>query len=444
MWFVEMPERTWSRIAGGASLSGQAWQRGTDFRSVIPGSPGDHIAALPTSSSNVEGPEVGVFGQWNGACVDQDRREMIFAANGGHGAYPGNEVYLLRLGNDAPGYSRLTDPTPAQYLRGDVVAPGPASYDDFVAPAVRGRMRAVHGYNRACFANGKVWYAAQDGYSNTSGSQTPSSWCFDRDLVESIGEFPLRHRVDQSPWTYLGSPNLPGAEMSTERFARHPSIYDPVSQRVYSFSRFAHSSGGHRAWYIDAGTGQIVDFAITLPGTAYGEGWGVCIPDAPERGQSLFVFAEMESSAITIWNLASGEIIRRTPTNAASTYWTDPSNTSSPPADSVRHAPGHGAVYHAASRSILVYSPRARIVDASHQGLGSTLRRLRLPANPLRDSYTWEDVAAASGSEAPAYSPNGCYSKFNIVHDMGNGQACLVLAADSNAAYVYKLPAGDF
>ena len=34
----------------------------------------------------------------------------------------------------------------------------------------------------------------------------------------------------------------------------------------------------------------------------------------------------------------------------------------------------------------------------------------------------------------------GTYSRFNIVQDMGTGESCLVLAASSVAAYVYKVP----
>jgi hypothetical protein len=60
----------------------------------------------------------------------------------------------------------------------------------------------------------------------------------------------------------------------------------------------------------------------------------------------------------------------------------------------------------------------------------------------MKDAYKWEDVVAAAGSVKPAYCPNGCNSKFNIVNDMGNGQSCLVLATGVDSAYVYKMPGG--
>ena len=34
---------------------------------------------------------------WTGGCVDQDRGELILAANGGHTDYAGNEVYACQL-----------------------------------------------------------------------------------------------------------------------------------------------------------------------------------------------------------------------------------------------------------------------------------------------------------------------------------------------------------
>ena len=111
-WFLALPERKWTKIANGVSSSGPDWTRGRRFRDVIPGHPGDHIGALPRLSGvNNEGPAA-VFDDWTGACVDQERKELILAANGGHGGYPGNEVYVLRLKDEAPGYLRLCDPTP--------------------------------------------------------------------------------------------------------------------------------------------------------------------------------------------------------------------------------------------------------------------------------------------------------------------------------------------
>jgi hypothetical protein len=59
-------------------------------------------------------------------------------------------------------------------------------------------------------------------------------------------------------------------------------------------------------------------------------------------------------------------------------------------------------------------------------------------------TYRWEDVDAHPASDEPEYCKNGCNSKFNIVADMGNGQSCIVLASSMDAAYVYKLPNGDF
>ena len=472
-WFKNLPDRTWTRIACGASHQGDSWQKGSRFLDVIPGHPGDHIGALPSGPGsggiNIEGPGA-VFTNWTGACVDQERRELLLAANGGHSGYPGNEVYAIQLQQDVPGYVRLSDPTPRvdpndsaktwwrhdelTYGRGGVPGDAPGFNNDFVSPANYGRMRAVHGWNRVAFGNGRVWYAAQDSYSSaTGGGHSASAWSFNRDWIDSNGEVPLRHRVSQNPWTLHGSVDWSaldgGKAPSPESYRFHPAVYDPNSKRVYTFSRAGDWQGNKVCWYVDTVTGKVVSFTARGIGLEHGGAWGACVPDALP-GQSLFYFPLMadedgQSGKIMVWNLATNQIIRITPVNASTTYWTDPvygSDPDSAPPDSSRHPGGHGAVYHPASRSILVYSVGAQKPSANRVGLGTTLRRLRIPANPMKDAYKWEDVVAAAGSVKPAYCPNGCNSKFNIVNDMGNGQSCLVLATGVDSAYVYKMPGG--
>jgi hypothetical protein len=472
-WFVEMPERTWFKIANGAKSSADPWLRGKAFSEVIPGHAGDHIGALPRGNAvNNEGPSA-VFDDWTGACVDQPRRQLILAANGGHSGYPGNEVYLLRLDQAAPGYERLCDPTPRynpnnpsqEWWRSDQLTEQsgalPAWNNDFEAPATYGRMRAVHGWNRVAYGDGKVWYAAQDSYvSAAGGGHSPSVWSFDRNWVDANGEFPLRHRVSQNPWK-LHSPsatshsvdwrilNKGGGYASDRGFwYAHPSVYDPLSRRVYSFTRDRDAQGNAACWYVNTITGQVATFTARIPWVSYTSAWGACATDVIP-GQSLFYFPYMEDpqGRIQAWNLTSNSVHTITPTNAATTLWTDPAynprNPTESPVDSPVHPGGHGAVFHAQSRSILVYSVGAQVPEPRKAGLGTTIRRLRIPSDPINGTYRWEDVVAQPGSATPTYSLNGCNSKFNIVNDMGNGQACLVLASNVDGAFVYKLPNGD-
>ena len=472
-WFLELPERKWTKIAHGESYSGAEWLRGKRFWDVVPGHPGDHIGALQVLEGvNNEGPAA-VFDDWTGACVDQERKELVLAANGGHGGYPGNEVYVLKLGQAKPGYERLCDPTPRfdpanparEWWRYDQLtyAGGGAGWnDDFQAPATYGRMRAVHGWNRVAFGGGKVWYLAQESYVSASGGgHAASVWSFDRDWVQSWGEFPLRHRVGQNPWTlHSSSPTRSSVDWSALKggadflpdpsvWFAHPAVYDPASRRVYTFSRAKDGEGNAVCWYVDTATGRVITLTAKIPWAAYAGGWGACAYGL-DGGPSLFFCPLMEDplGRIQVWNLGTNQVAAITPENAAFTKWTDPrfdyQNPAGTPIDSTAHPGGHGAVFHKASRSILVYSVGAQAPGAQKVGLGTKVRRLRIPRDPMAGTYRWEDIAAHPDSVVPEYCKNGCNSKFNIVEDMGNGQSCLVLASNQGAAYVYKLPNQDF
>lgn len=451
-WFSELPEKTWVQIAAGSSFAGSAWQRGTAFRDVIPGHPGDHIPALPmVNMFSQEGPTA-VFDVWTGACVDQDRKQLLLVANGGHFGYAGNEVYALDLDGAAPAYVRLTDPTPPgldsagnpTYVWNNVVTPywrndrserAPASFNDGIGQGSPGRMRPVHNYHRVNYANGRAWHCSQDGFT-TSGGQTPAVWSFNRDWVESQSEKPLRHRVSQSAnvWTSHGMPELTGDyQYNTHRFNGYPSAYDPLSHKIYQFTSLQNAAGSaYQAYSVDTRTGQISTFAIPLPALAAGGSWAVCVHDVIP-GQTLMYYSLLQSppNDIGIWNLTTNQIYHRTPSN--SPLWPDPHGQL---ATSTANKMGYGAVYHPKSRAILVFAGN----HPTTGGLGTTIRKLPIPADPIGGDYTWQEVVGNGVAPAVTANTQGTYSRFNIVQDMGTGESCLVLAGSSAATYVYKVP----
>src|SRR5690606_32718035 len=63
--------------------------------------------------------------------------------------------------------------------------------------------------------------------------------------------------------------------------------------------------------------------------------------------------------------------------------------TSGSPHGFIRKA---GAVYHPASKAILVY----------HHEFGSKLRKLSVPDDPFSGNFVWSEVAPASGSAVPS------------------------------------------
>jgi hypothetical protein len=95
---------------------------------------------------------------------------------------------------------------------------------------------------------------------------------------------------------------------------------------------------------------------------------------------------------------------------------------------------GVGAVYHPSSRAVFCWD-----------GYGTSLRKLKIPADPISGSWVWSEVTAAGGGATPTASPAaGAFGKFNIVDDMGNGQAALVVVnAIDEPTYVYRMPEGE-
>ncbi len=119
---------------------------------------------------------------------------------------------------------------------------------------------------------------------------------------------------------------------------------------------------------------------------------------------------------------------------------------------SILTTPGLGAVYHPPSKSILIGGPTAGGYPlASGKGFPHIMK-LTVPTNgdgTFNNIPTWvvTPVPPAGGvspsTNFPIRADNfGCYSRFNIINDMGNGQSLLVYVPEHNGpTYLYKLPA---
>jgi hypothetical protein len=320
---------------------------------------------------------------WTGGCVDQDRGEYILPANGGHTDYAGNEVYAVALRKDSPTWVRLTDPSSAS--GGTLGGNTKGDFGD-------GKMRSVHGWHRACFGNGRVWYAGMDGMYIT-GAWSTACWSFNRG---SLG------------WTYhgLGLPTL-GGNVNGEAGC---ASYDRVGNRVWSSVGAGSNSLGQSIYSIDASSGVVSQHKIALQ--AGRPRWSALAHDL-----RLWILGCGPDGVLELVDLNNPtQTIVKTPTGSPSGL-TD----------------GAGAVYHAPSRAILTWN-----------SYGANLRKLTIPSNPLTGSWVWSQVSPSSAnSVAPDAAPaQGTYSKFNLIEDMGNGQSALVVVnSTSGPVYVYKLPA---
>jgi hypothetical protein len=360
-WFNNMADRTWATPVTNT------------LDSVRPANPpGIHAA---------------ICNAWTGACVDQQNGEYILAANGGHGDYAGNEVYACALRQDSPSWVRLTDPSSTG--GGTDGTRTPMNYAD-------GKPRAVHGYNRCTWGNGRVWYAGMDGAS-PSGAWSLACYSFKRSTRE---------------WTYHGIPaNNTSGSYSWEG---GPAAYDRVGNRVWSVAQYGLQDGGYS---VDCSTGAMTPHNWVLSGNPFGQAWSVIAHDL-----RLWIVGSVTEGKLKILNL-----------NNVGAGWTTITTSGAPDG----FAAGTGAVYHPPSRAILVWNT----------SYGGSIRKLAIPGNPLSGTYAWSTVIPAS---ANTISPpgqldsdfRGAYSKFNLIEDMGNGRSALVFVGRTTGqTFVYKLPA---
>ena len=427
-WFVKQAEGTWRAVAGNAG------QR------IVDASVGQLALSTPTPAVSLS------TRAWTGGCVDQERGELLFAANGGHADYGGNEVYACRIRATAPTWYRLVDRSPEEVV-GPVLQRDTRSTsnsptgqgntpDGYAAMFLDGRMRAVHGYCSATFANGKVWYHHQSSPSGV-GNSAPHAWSFDRNFAgvpTSPGQGSLAWTRDPGPWRWLGRTSDGVAQRADDMNAlgiSPPSALDPVSGRIWTIHEYSAS----RLWSsLDTQTGTIrrCNRIDTFARPTGNRTWAAVVVDPSGNDRwRLLVSLASDAKCLVVLNLKA-----RDPYDASAWSVAAVSDFAL-----LSSAGGANGVYHRATGSILIGTPRT---------LGRTILRLRVPTTSAGDyvpDATWEvsSLTVADGSADPAVGMSsgnaGSYSKFNIIEDMGDGRAALVVCMEIDApTYVYKLP----
>mgnify|MGYP001198638826 CR=1 FL=1 len=342
----------------------------------------------------VEG-QAAVCDDWTGGTVDQGRGEFILPAQGGHNGYYGNEVYAVALRDPAPAWRRVWGPSPNSSIStsgGGFNVKG--AYAD-------GQPRPVHGWNRpCCSSDGRVWLAGLDAMGSPEGFWSTACWSFDN-----------RSRTG---WTYhgLGVPNPPKPFGSAFSWQGGPAAYDRVTNRVWAAAEYAVSDGGYS---VDVATNEITRYNWVLPGNPFGGAWSVIAYDL-----RVWIVGSVHEKRLWILNLDN-----------VSAGWIQKTTSGSPAA----FDDGVGAVYHRPSRAILCWKDT----------YGASIRKLTVPADPFKGTYTWSTVnPAAANTVIPAPNPRypgRTYSKFQIIEDMGNGRSALCTVNSTvGATYVYKLP----
>lgn len=381
-WFTAMTDKTWA----------------TPVTNTL-----DSVKPSPEPSGNFG--HLAITHAWTGGCVDQDRREYILAANGGHLDYAGNEVYACALGEESPAWVRLNDPSTD--TSGDPAYNADGDYND-------GKVRAVHGWNRCEWGNGKIWYGGLGGPYAPNSRWSTACWSFDRASLGS-GPFPVSAAI--APWEFVGKSTYDGSPGSDQDWQQGNSTYDPVTRMLWVCSQYsqANPSIANGIYSVDTDTGTLTAYNI---GSVYSSRhcWGV-IPWDIGR---YWIVGDKANNRLVVLDLTNP--------NAG---WTVRSVTNANITDS------QGAVYHAASQAILLWDED-----------GASIQKISVPSNPLTGSFV-QSTISADGSNAivpsVTQSPsnyNGTFRKFRLVNDMGNGQGALVVVLGTTTpVFVYKLPA---
>lgn len=409
-WFSALPERTWTDIAGGTGYSGAAWQKGTTLKGVEP-SP----AVVGGNGHD------SIIKAWNGAVALQSRREYLKIAEGGHTDYFGNEIYALSLGDETPQWKRIWGPTPNAQISTSAYSTN--------APFITnldGTPRTMHGwYNRAATDGpdgDRLWIflSDQNGLSTTTtdvwsiarsgldtGVYNPSLWMYHgRWLPEWTGSSEVPNQSGPTCWDKLGNQIFVAPEA------------DVRSTGTGILGRFINVSTCVAAGF-QSSAGNIVPGTTTYLATAgnplsgMATAWSCVATNSSPR-----CLIARKNSQISVWNLESPSV------------WRDKTVTGGT-------LPGGGetnAYYNATNRKIVL------------GGAGSTtLTTISIPTDPWNAStgFNYGTIAPAGGNIS--YIMGGASltnSMFQVINDMGNGQACAVMHVRATTAptYVYKLP----
>ena len=384
---------------------------------------------------------------WTGGCVDQSRGELLFPANGGHMDYAGNQVFACSVKSESPQWYRLTDASPESAVSPPVNGPANSTANTiagqghnpsgYTAMYSDGRMRALHHANGAAFANNKIWFHTQSSPSGI-GNSTSHAWSYNRvytGIPTAPGAAALAWANNPGPWAWLGTSS--GGETGSSSIGDDlgpfaPSALDPVTGLIWT----AHTPNAARVWAsLNTSNGSIVRCnSVNVSADSTSQGWACVVYDPAWDGINesscrwrYWVANDYAHNALVILNLKAADPYAA----AAWTYYVPTSST-------VHSAGNVGAVYHAPSKSILLGNPSS---------LGGNILKVRVPTNGdgTYAGGTWQVSTITLGGSNPATGlggdNQGAYSKFNIINDMGNGQAALVVCMETNqAVYACKLP----
>jgi len=320
------------------------------------------------------------FNDWNGLAMNQARNEFMGGALGGHTAsgYQANHMTVLPLMDEVPAWIRRNDPSQAAN----------DSSGETSGMLADGTPKTTHTYqNNVC-----AWDRY---YQCMMGSVYSDGHGVGRIVYWDPANFTVA--TGTRGWTNLGTTPTDGDIY--DGFAS----YDPLTDKIW-YGQRREPTGTNKSQFgtiTQSGLISRINLAVSGIGSTGSYSAGVIVYNA--SSSALLMFGDTRIRTLNCQNPTA----ITTPTFAGAVT----------PAGSALHG--------------VVFNPRTNQLICPRPGTKDLLV-CNVPANILTGTYTWFVYTPAGNLNSTTFVTNGTYGKFNIAHDMGNNQACLVLVHRTN------------
>jgi hypothetical protein len=341
---------------------------------------------------------------WIGAAVEQATKKFVIGNPGGHNDGGSNAVYEFRLNQATPAWVRTRV--------GTVV--GAADSSNNFGTDSSGQPSNTHSYARPTIAAGRFWLPGLDSINSSNGWWTTATFSYD--LAQTSGGVWRQHGR-------LTAGSIPS-------WIGGPACYDAVTDRMFSWPNAENSGPGY---YFDV-SNVLAAADVPSPGTVVGStaingpgfgNWQYSQCNVAD-GLRRIIWASQDSG--TAGAISS---VRTLQLDNLGAGWST-HNITGTTMFNVHY--GGGYVYHEAARRIYSYNSS-----------GNTIRVVEVPQN-IANSWPARSVTLGGLTAGGTNSDNGSqgFSRFNIVQDMGNGEACLMWYPTHTLSgmYVCRVPAG--
>lgn len=420
-WFTNLTPGKWTAIATTGTITAK-WN-------TLPSKPGGIGTWMPGVTA------------FSGGTTDQARKRF-YVWGGGHNSYYGNEVYSLDLSKNTLAelaWDFLVQPTPGSLgAAAGPKTPGPIQ----AKPEKNCDMRytlddeshqapmAGHSYNTLVVANDRLWIVGhsapgvqvQDSsvvfsYGLSSGTWTAHGWVIPNTLPDVLSI--LNNYYDYG-WVAGTAPNFVNGKIwgwyqgSSGAYSGAPRLFSidatggAINPARYSEAQVSGFLTGH--------------WSAVIPSATAGKSLILYGGDGNNRNNTLFVFNPEDPTAGAA-NIASLNNLTGTTPVLSNGY----------------------GVYLELYGQVVMFTGQT-----NGEVYWAPLPATRTGAWTVRK---YDPTTAPGGSSATLPGKTGqnntwlVYSRFNVIQNMGNNEACLVYLPEQNvngATYVMRVPVGGF